>query len=181
MADDTSSILPHERPLPPRTDLWTAAVFLLLGVAIVVLAWRMPTFKEQKGEIYTAPGLVPGLYGLVILHAQRLAGRALPSAAARLPAAAPAREAAPEGTSNLRLALAAALVPRLLRRADRAHAVLAGGGHLRHRLHRAVRMAARRAWRHARLTKLGTALLQGVVTGIAVVLVFESVFYVRLP
>ena len=31
MADETSSILPHERPLPPRTDLWIAAVFLVLG------------------------------------------------------------------------------------------------------------------------------------------------------
>ena len=28
--DTASSILPHERPLPPRTDLWTAAVFLVL-------------------------------------------------------------------------------------------------------------------------------------------------------
>ena len=31
------------------------------------------------------------------------------------------------------------------------------------------------------MTSVGTALLQGAITGIAVVLVFERVFYVRLP
>ena len=34
----------------------------------MALAVQMPTFKEQKGETYTAPGLVPGIYGLVIVH-----------------------------------------------------------------------------------------------------------------
>ena len=109
MADDTSSLLPHEKPLPPRIDLWTAAVFLLLGIAIFSLAWRMPTFKEQKGEIYTAPGLVPGLYGLIIcILSIWLAVRSIRRGALAAAAPAPARRRR-EGTSNLRLALAAAL------------------------------------------------------------------------
>ena len=179
MADDTSSILPHERPLPPRTDLWTAAVFLLLGVAIVVICWGMPTFKEQKGEIYTAPGLVPGLYGLVIcVLSIWLAVRSLNRGA--LSGAMSGREAAPEGTSNLRLALAAALC-----------LVFCAGliGRMPFWMAAAVFVTAFIAlfeWQRGesagrRLTKLGTAVLQGIITGIAVVLVFERVFYVRLP
>ena len=66
MSDDAPALLPHEEPMPPRTDLWTAAVFLVFGAAIVTLAWRMPTFVDQKGELYTAPGLVPGIYGTII-------------------------------------------------------------------------------------------------------------------
>src|SRR5262245_34354009 len=66
MADETPHLLPHEQQAPPRTDLWIAAVFLVLGVAVAWLAFLMPTFTEQRGEIYTAPGLVPGFYGIVI-------------------------------------------------------------------------------------------------------------------
>src|SRR6476646_5179088 len=99
MADEASSVLPHEEPLPPRTDLWTGAAFLVLGLAIVSVAWRMPTFKEQKGEIYTAPGLVPGIYGLVISAlsiwlVMRSVRRGRSSAAIT-------SRAAPDGTSNL--------------------------------------------------------------------------------
>ena len=50
MAAETPSLLPHEQPLPPRKDLWIAAVFFVLGVAISWLAFRMPTYADQKGE-----------------------------------------------------------------------------------------------------------------------------------
>src|SRR5262245_659700 len=66
MADNTD-LLPHEQPAPPRTDLWIAAVFLVFGAAVAWLAFLMPTYTDQKGEIYTAPGLVPGFYGAVIV------------------------------------------------------------------------------------------------------------------
>ena len=67
MADEAPGVLPHEKPLPPRVDLWTGAAFLALGLAILALAVQMPTFKEQKGEIYTAPGLVPGIVAGALL------------------------------------------------------------------------------------------------------------------
>ena len=179
MADETPSILPHEKPLPPRTDLWTAAVFLVLGVAIVALSWQMPTYTDQKGEIYTAPGLVPGLYGLIVcVLSVWLAMRSVRRGA--LAAALPGREVAPEGTSNFRLALAAALclifcvgligrMPFWLAAANFVTAFI-----------------VLFEWRREepferRATKIGIAVLQGVLTGIAVVLVFERVFYVRLP
>ena len=149
------------------------------ALAIVVLAWRMPTFTEQKGEIYTAPGLVPGLLRPRHLRAQHLARRAAVRRGAlraggrrgRRPAG---RDEQPAPGARRRAR------PRLLRRPDRAHAVLAGGGYLRHRVHRLFEWRAGEPWA-PRAQRLGTALLQGVVTGVAVVLVFEKVFYVRLP
>jgi hypothetical protein len=179
MADEAQSVLPHEKPLPPRVDLWTGAAFLALGLTIVTLAVQMPTFKEQKGEIYTAPGLVPGIYGVVIsglsiwLIVRSLqrgrAGELMPSEAA-----------APDGSSNLRLALAAALglifcvglIGRMPFWAAAATFVTAFIALFEWR--------AGEAWSR-RAIRLGTALLQGLVTGAAVSLVFEKLFYVRLP
>jgi putative tricarboxylic transport membrane protein len=178
MADEAPGILPHEQPLLPRVDLWTGVAFLALGLAIFALAVQMPTFKEQKGEIYTAPGLVPGIYGLVIsalsvwliLRSVRRSRSAEPIAIA----------AAPEGTSNLRLALAAAL-----------GLVFCVGliGRMPFWAAAAIFVAAFIAlfeWRKGdawsrRALRLGTAALQGLVTGAAVSLVFEKLFYVRLP
>jgi hypothetical protein len=177
MADEASSILPHERPLPPRVDLWTGAFFLLLGLSIMSLAIQMPTFKEQKGEIYTAPGLVPGIYGLVIcILSIWLVVRSLRRGLSTGPAA----SEAPDGSSNLRLALAAALglvfcvglIGRLPFWAAAAIFVTA--------------FIILFEWRPGepwsrRAMRFGTAALQGLVTGVAVMLVFEKLFYVRLP
>ena len=178
MADEASSVLPHEQPLAPRVDLWTGAAFLLLGLAIVSLAWQMPTFKEQKGEIYTAPGLVPGIYGLVIgalsvwlivrsVRRSRSAGTATGAAA-------------PDGSSNLRLALAAALglifcVGLIGRMPFWAAAAIFVTAFI-------VLFEWRRGdpWSR-RAIRFGTAALQGLVTGGLVMLVFEKIFYVRLP
>lgn len=53
-------------PLPPRVDLATAAVLLALGLGVMALAWRMPSFVEQSGTGLTAPGIVPGFHGTVL-------------------------------------------------------------------------------------------------------------------
>lgn len=53
-------------PLPPRVDLATAAVLLAIGLGVMALAWRMPTFVEQSGTGLTAPGIVPGFHGTVL-------------------------------------------------------------------------------------------------------------------
>jgi hypothetical protein len=50
-----------------RADLVAGLVFTGLGAAVVVESLRMPRFAELNVEPYTAPGLVPGLLGLVIL------------------------------------------------------------------------------------------------------------------
>src|SRR5438046_7990003 len=67
MANESLPLLPHEQPLAPRTDAWVAASFLVFSVAILAFGWRMPTYTDQGGQIYTAPALVPSFYGVVIL------------------------------------------------------------------------------------------------------------------
>jgi hypothetical protein len=160
-------------------DLWTAAVFLICGIAIAVLAWRMPTFTEQKGELYTAPGLVPGIYGLVIVVLSCwLAVRSVRRGALAVIPSAP--EAPPEGTSNTRLALAAALCVMfcigLIGRLPfwQAAAIFVCAFII------LFEWRAGEVWM-ARVRQIVTALLQGVVTGFLVVQVFEKIFYVRLP
>ena len=97
-----------------------------------------------------------------------------------LAATAPGRESPPEGTSNVRLALAAALGLVFC---------VALIGRMPFWLATAIFVSAFIVlfeWRGGetssrRMTKVCTALLQGALTGVAVVLVFERVFYVRLP
>jgi hypothetical protein len=178
MAENAPELLPHEKPLPPRVDLWTGAFFLVFGLAIVALALQMPTFREQKGEIYTAPGLVPGIYGIVIsILSIWLIVR---SVRRKSEEAAAIGEAPPEGTSNARVLLAALLglifcvgligrMPFWVAAAIFVTLFIA-----------VFEWTAGEPWSR-RAVRLSTAILQGVVTGVAVMLVFEKVFYVRLP
>jgi hypothetical protein len=176
---EAQSVLPHEAPLPPRVDLVTAAVFFVAGIAIIYAAWRMPRFQEQLGEIYTAPGLVPALYGIVIVVlALWLAARAIGRGAlASGPAGKRERR---EGDSNARLALAAVLCLAF---------AVGMVGRLPFWLATAIfvflfillfEWRGGQPWRE-RLRPIVTAALVAGVTGVLVVLVFQRVFYVRLP
>jgi len=179
MADETPNLLPHEQQAPPRTDLWIAAVFFVFGAAVACLAFLMPTYADQRGEIYTAPGLVPGFYGIVIvLLSVWLGVRAI-----RQGALGPGdRTAAEPGTrsGDARLALAAGLglffvvgligrVPFWLASATfvTLFTVL-------------FEWQPGQAWQ-VRARRIGEAAAIGLATGAAVTLVFEKVFYVRLP
>ena len=176
---EAQSVLPHEQPLPPRVDLVTAAVFFVAGIAIIYAAWLMPRFQEQLGQIYTAPGLVPALYGTVIaILAVWLAARAVGRGAFRPGASRP--RAKREGHSNARLALAAALCLAF---------AVGMVGRLPFWLATAIfvflfillfEWRGGLPWRE-RLRPIATAALLSGVTGVLVVLVFQRVFYVRLP
>jgi len=177
---DNPDLLPHEQPAPPRTDLWIAAVFLLFGATVAWLAFLMPRYAEQKGQIYTAPGLVPGFYGaIIVLLSIWLAVRAVRQGALQ----SRTKEAdggTPKATSDLRLALAVALglvfVVGLI-------------GRVPFWLASAIFVASFTTlfeWQPAqpwpvRARRIGEAVLLGLATGVAVTLVFEKVFYVRLP
>ena len=178
-ATEPQSILPHEEPLPPRVDLWTAAVFFAVGVAIVYAAWLMPRFLEQLGQVYTAPGLVPALYGTIIaVLALWLAARSIVRGALKRGPAGP--RARREGYSNARLVLAAVLC-----------LAFAAGmvGRLPFWFATAIfvfffillfEWRAGQPWRE-RARPMITALVTAAATGGLVVLVFERVFLVRLP
>ena len=173
------SVLPHEEKLPPRVDLLTAAVFLAASIAIVYASWLMPTYRQQAGQIYTAPGLVPGLYGIVIaLLALWLGARSVVRGAFARNAEAP--RAKREGYSNARLALAAVLclvfavglvgrLPFWL-----ATAVFVFLFILLFEWHPGI------PWSQ-RARPIASALAVAIVSGWAVLLVFERIFLVRLP
>ena len=180
MADEPLPLLPHEQRLPPRTDLWIAAGFFVLSAAILVLAWRMPTYADQGGQIYTAPGLVPSFYGVVIgLLSLWLGGAGIARRRARAGSADHARP--DSGNSNARFALAAGLgllfivgligrMPFWLAAAIFVTLFVAA---FEWRPGLAPRRARQAAWR--------SRSSRAFVTGIAVTLVFERVFLVRLP
>ena len=138
----------------------------------------MPTYTDQGGQIYTAPGLVPSFYGVVIgLLSLWLAGARIRAGALSAAGKGEPRET---GNSNARFVLAAGLglifivgligrMPFWLAATD-----------LRDGLRCGLRMAAR-ARSTARARRFAVALAIGLCTGILVTLVFERVFLVRLP
>lgn len=50
----------------PRSDLGASIVLIIFGAAVAFESWRMPRFESIGGSIYSAPGLVPGILGLII-------------------------------------------------------------------------------------------------------------------
>jgi hypothetical protein len=163
-------------PLPPRADLFTAAVLLAFGLGVLGLALNMPSFAEQSHTGLTAPGIVPGFYGIVIALLSVLLGlRAIRRGALHAPAQhAPAltrRDARQLGTATaLGVLYAGGLVGTLPFWLASALFVFA--------------FTAAFEWERGpvgRPRRLVEAALLGLCTGVAVMLVFERVFLVRLP
>jgi hypothetical protein len=164
----------EKAPASPRADLVTAAVLFALGVAIVVQAWQMPRFVAQSGTGLTAPGIVPGFYGVVIallagvlgLRAIRRGGWAVRGAPR------------PAGHDSRPLLVAAAL-----------GLIYAGGmvGRVPFWLASAIFVFAFTTffeWGQGpagRARRIAEAALIGLGTGVIVTLVFEKLFLLRLP
>ena len=53
------------RPLA-RADLVTGLVLVALGMATAVESYRMPRLEERSIDPWTAPGIVPGMLGVII-------------------------------------------------------------------------------------------------------------------
>jgi putative tricarboxylic transport membrane protein len=178
MADEPLPLLPHEERLPPRRDLLVAAAFFAFGAAILSLCLRMPNYLDQGGQLYTAPALVPGLYGIVILVLSGILGwRAIAAGALSERAPAAADES---GNSTARLAIAAGLGLLF---------IVGLIGRMPFWLATAIFVAlfiGAFEWRPGqagslRARILAIAAVQGLATGWAVTLVFEKLFLVRLP
>lgn len=164
----------EKAPASPRADLVTAAVLFALGVAIVVQALAMPRFVEQSGTGLTAPGIVPGFYGIMIallsavlgLRAIRRGGWAVRGKATGTPG---------DGrklliASALGILYAGVLVGRVPFWAASALFVFA--------------FTTVFEWDQAperRVRRMLEAAAIGLGTGIAVMLVFERLFLLRLP
>jgi putative tricarboxylic transport membrane protein len=162
-------------PLPPRADLYTAAVLLAFGILVLVLALRMPTFVEQSHTGLTAPGIVPGFYGGVIAILAILLGlRSIRRGALKPwehgPAIAPGDGRQLAMAAVLGTLYAGVLVGRMPFWLASALFVFAfttafewGAGP------------------QGRVRRIVEAALLGLGTGVVVMLVFERVFLVRLP
>jgi len=151
-----------------RSDLRGGLGWMAFGSLVVAASWRMDRFESMGGTIYTAPGLVPGLFGamLVSLGAvlawrgwrQRRRGTAGPGALLNRRII---------GTLVLSLLYAAVLIGRApFAPATAAFVTLFTGlyGDAARPLRRWI-----------------VALAAGVLTAAAVVIVFEQIFLVRLP
>ncbi len=164
----------EKAPASPRADLITAAVLFVFGVAIVQQAFVMPRFVEQSGTGLTAPGIVPGFYGVMLALLSVVLGvRAIGRGgwAVRGPVA----KATGDGR---RLGLAALL------------GVLYSGvlvGRVPFWIASALFVFAFTTafeWDQGperRARRMIEAALIGIGTGVAVMLVFEKLFLLRLP
>lgn len=166
-----------EQGVSPRADLVSAVVWMLLGGAIAIGAWRMDRLEHLHINKYEIPGLVPGILGAVILLlGVLLAVRALSQGALRplVP------EPAAPGAARMALVFAALLLYAL---------VLVGHGLPFWLATSAFVSAFIFFFDRERQTALGRstgrqamlALACGAVAGGVVSTVFQDIFYVRLP
>lgn len=167
------------RPLV-RADLITGVVLLVFGLAVVAESYGMPRLEERNINPWTAPGIVPGMLGIIItLLGAVLALRSVGGwRAAR--SVQSAEEKAESRASLARLALCAALciiyavffvgrIPFWLACWLFVFAFIA-----------AFEWAPGDA-ASARIRKLAIAAAVATATALVVPYVFETLFLVRLP
>lgn len=53
-------------PVAPRTDLRTGFFWIAFGALAVFVSWQMDRFESQGATLHSAPGLWPGIVGLII-------------------------------------------------------------------------------------------------------------------
>lgn len=170
---DTAASADADR-LDPRVDLAVAIVFFVAGAAICFQAWNMPTFRERGGDVFTAPGIVPGFYGIVIAFLASLLG-ARAVGRKRRGLGATSSESATAGLAGLALvivlclAFAVGLVTRLP--FWLASAIFVST------------FIAIFEWRSgvSPVRVLAIALAIGLSAGLGIAFVFEKLFLVRLP
>ncbi len=163
-----------------KADFVTSLVLIALGAGALVESLRMPRFEELNIEPYTAPGLVPGVLGAVIL----LLGGVLCLRAAR--AGGWRLGAGPAGSGWLADAGARRLLLAVLLTLGYAAGLV---GRLPFWLATWLFVAAFVAlfeWPLAtsgagRLRRLAVALIYAALVSAAVSLVFQRIFLVRLP
>jgi hypothetical protein len=162
-----------------RADLVIAAVLLVFAAAVLEEAWRMPRFADVGSDIFTAPGIVPGFYAIVIgLLAVALAFRALGEGALSKAPAEADPEAQPQDRRRMFVAAGLGLV-----------FVVGLVGTLPFWLAAAIFVTAFIVvfeWRPSlgtaqRLRSIVAPVLVALATGIGVTVVFEKIFLVQLP
>ena len=167
-------------PASPRRDFVGGAFWLLAGCVVTVLSWQMDRMTQQGATLHTAPGLWPGIVGALLAAL----GGALMLRSSRRAQRIGWDAAEPDETDYAPLpgfALAAAMffVYALLL-VGRGLPFWLGTGLFVTAFVFLFQLAQRKA---AGKVARGfvVALLCGVLTSAAVTLLFERLFYVRLP
>jgi hypothetical protein len=152
-----------------RSDLGGGVGWMVFGLAILVASWRMDRFESMGATLYTAPGFVPAIFGFSLV----LLGAVLAWRGWSARHAAGGVEAEPLLSRRIALMLALTL------------AYAAGMvGRLPFWLATSLFVAAFTAAFADTLPparRAITALASGVLTTLAVLVVFERIFLVRLP
>ncbi len=65
---------PGEEPVMDRADLLTALVLFALGAAVLWWSWTMPRLEVRRIHPLTVPGLVPGLLGGALMICSAILG-----------------------------------------------------------------------------------------------------------
>jgi hypothetical protein len=168
-----------DTPVSPRADLVSAIVWTVFGAAVFTGAWRMDRLANLHINKYEIPGLVPGLLGAaIVLLGILLALRAIARGALK-PVGAPA-----PGRGQERIYMGLVLGAMLL------YSVVLVGHGLPFWLATLAFVAAfifffdrerQRALGRSTATQVALALAYGAATSAIVTLVFQNIFYVRLP
>jgi hypothetical protein len=152
-----------------RSDLVQGAAWALGGGAIVYASWTMDRLERHGAALYSAPGLVPGLLGLVLLVLGILLGvRALREGARRGGMIGPALREGWGGTA-LVLALCLGYAIGLVGRVPFWLATFLF-------VTAFIAVFEYPAWR-----RMAFAPLYGACASLLVTYLFETVFLVRLP
>lgn len=159
-------------PADRRYDLWFAVLLVVFAAGVVGESWRMPRLEHLGVHPMSAPGLTPGLLGLVLLGlALALMVRSMRQRRL-IEAAASDRDPGAAGRTLLTLGLTLAYAIGLV---GRVPFWLATGLFV-------FTFVGVFGWDKERQARsLITAVIMAVVTAVAVTLLFERVFLVRLP
>jgi hypothetical protein len=169
-----------EGEIAPRADLLSACLWIAFGVLVAAGSWNMDRLAHLHINKYEIPGLVPGLLGAaIVVLGVLLALRSIRRGALR-PVIAAAAEVAPGARRRMAAVFAAMLAYSLVLVGHGLPFWLATGAFVtafifffdRERQTALGRSTAR---------QLLLAALCGIATSAVVTLVFQDIFYVRLP
>ena len=163
----------------PRADLVSGAVWIVIGIAITIGSWRMDRLESQGVPWFTAPGLVPGIMGaMIVLAALGITLRAL--ARMRRSASDGVAAAAPETPFTRRAAITIALCLAFAAGAvGRVPFPIAAATYLF--LHIAILQYPERRANGEVARGLLVAAVIAVAVASAVSYIFQEIFLVRLP
>ena len=170
---------PGELQITPRSDFVASLMWIAFGVAVAIGSWRMDRLENQDVNPYTVPGLLPGLLGVAfVFFGTLLLGRAWRQMARSKDEALPNRMSTAERKRfmvvlGLCLIFGVGLVGRGLPFwVAAALYVSVTISILQYAQRRAANQVAR---------GIGVAVLIGLGAGIAITLIFQEFFLVRLP